>query len=540
MASKSPERTIPEILADEGFPGGAGYRELFQRMYAHGDAEALSFEGTSISYRDLLSMVAGVTEYLEAHGIGRGDHIAFMFRAHPIAVATYLGVIAAGGVLVPLYADLAGEPLLGTLRRLNVKAVVLERDYMDRVEPHRDELPSLDLLVEGLESEYAQAVRQGGDIDRILARSYPALTDPVMILSTSGTTGTPKGVVQFGSFGGGPLIALGKWNIDFPLRGYFCTSFGHGAMAFSSGLVFWQGGSLVIARRFSASRFWEDVAASGANYVHLLGTMQRMIYNQPQRATDRSHGVRLAVSAGMPQEIWADFVDRFGVRVVEMFAATDSGGLSLANDGSFPPGSAGRPWIDFEARLVDDAGAPAAVGELGELYMRPRGREAVIAYYNDEKERAEKIEDGWVKFGDYFRQDQEGNYWFVGRKREIIRRRGINLAPLSIEEPFSLDPRVDVACAFGVPSELGEDEIKLAIVAKDAASISIADLETLAALRLPAYMRPRYIEIVDELPLTTGTQRLVRSRLREGWATSGTWDATAGHFVSDEGAASHP
>jgi crotonobetaine/carnitine-CoA ligase len=281
---------------------------------------------------------------------------------------------------------------------------------------------------------------------------------------------------------------------------------------------------VVIARRFSASRFWDDIRRYGCTHFNLFGTMPQMLLAQPPHDNDRDHHVEDATVAGMPPEVWEAFTTRFGVRVCVPFSAIDSGGMWIGNPGKYPIGSCGRPWIDFEARLVDDDDADVPEGESGELIMRPRGGLPLVRYYNDPEASAEKTRGGWSRFGDLMRRDEEGNYWFVDRKRDVIRRRGIIIAPAQIEGVVSEFPGVLEVSAFAVPSELGEDEVKIAVVPREGASITPQEIALAGYESLPKHMRPRYVELVESLPKTP-TARVKRIELKANWRTATTWDS---------------
>jgi crotonobetaine/carnitine-CoA ligase len=411
--------------------------------------------------------------------------------------------------------------------------LVLGQSLRGRVEPFADALPKLREVIDVTGSDYAAAIDAGGDIAAFLERATPTPADPAMILSTSGTTGTPKGVTQFGSFCVGSYVAYKKWSRTGPVKAYICTSWGHGTIQFMSTLAFWTGGSVVLAERFSASRFFHEVHKYGCTYIHLIGTMQRMLFNQPAGEHDEDHGVLLCMSAGMPPDVWEGFEDRFHVKVVEIYSSTDAGGSWVTNPGRYPVGSVGRPWAETEARVVDDDGAEVPDGSIGELQLRPRSNPPIIHYYNDPSASLDKIREGWVWMGDYFKRDPEGNLWFIDRKRDLIRRRGINLAPASIEEAIRAHEGVFDVCAIAVPSELGEDDIKVVVVPMES-TLSPRELGEFAEGVLPKHMRPRYIEMAAQLPMTSGTQRVVRYQLREAWRNPRTWDVGAGAFVVGE------
>lgn len=527
------EPAVSTILAELGFPTGASFLDLI-RFMADGDQDAIAVEylDEKVTYGELLRMVAGAASYLESQGVKRGDHVGYKVTAHPNALATYLGVVTMGAVLVPVYSEIDGDVLQHVLDKYDVSTLIVNPELRHTVEAQLDRLPKLKRIYDVRDSEYADAIKAGADIEPYLKREYPTPADPCLLLSTSGTTGLPKGVLQFGNFCLGSVIAVKKWQLpEFPVKAYICTSWGHGAIQFMTTLSFWTRGSVVLAERFSASRYFDDVKKYGVNYIHPLGTMARMLFNQPPKPSDKDHEVRYCIAPAMPPDLWEAFEERFNVKVYEFYSSTDSSGLTLTNGGKYPPGSAGRPFIEAEAMIVDDDGNPVPDGEVGELLLRPKAGQPVVHYYNDPEASAEKVQNGWVWMGDYFRRDADGNYWFVDRKRDVIRRRGINLAPALIEDGVRKHDAVAEATAIAVPAELGEDEIKVVVVPRDE-SLTPSALAEHCAEVLPRHMRPRYIEFVDRLPTTPGTERIQRYKLRGNWRNSATWDVERNAYLA--------
>jgi crotonobetaine/carnitine-CoA ligase len=514
------EPAIADILASVGCPTGTTYRDLLAHMRAvPADSVAVEFGDEIISYWELLRRVAGAATHLEALEVSFGDNVAYRLRPHPNALVTYLAITLIGARAIPIYIETAGAVLRETLARMDARGIIVEPEALDEIH-HLG--ANLRFVTARAGTDYGEAICAGADISPFLGRTFPTAQDPAVILSTSGTTGRPKGVVMANTYSAAGLLTARKWGIGESLKCYIPTSFGHGAAFQVSSAAFWSDGSVVIAPRFSAREFWNDVHRHGCNYTHLLGTMPRMLLAAARSTHERDHGLRYLVSScGLPPQVWRSFEDRFNVRIHEIYSATDAGGCFMTNPGIFPAGSVGRPWAEVEARIVDDDGADVASGEVGALVMRPRGGSANVHYLADPEEAKTKVRDGWVWMGDAFTQDEAGNYYFVDRLRDVIRRRGVNLAPASIEVALMTHPGIDAVSAFAVPSELGEDEIKVAVVGARLTPQQIADHATTA---LPPHMRPRFIELVDALPTTSGTERVQRFRLLEHWRNPGTWD----------------
>jgi crotonobetaine/carnitine-CoA ligase len=529
-----PQPSVQEILEEVGCPTGTSYADLLRSMHAVApETPAVEFEDVVVTYGELLSQIAGAANYLENElGLGQGDHVAIRITSCPLAVVTYLAIELIGAVLVPVYHQIEGKVLVGTLDRLDVDAIVVNPDQVDEVEALKSGLPRLKHVIPIEGSEFEVAALDGASIDPFLERNYPVPTDPAVILSTSGTTGLPKGVVLLNTYSGSGLIAARKWGMDEPVKAYLAASWGHGQIQFCINFAFWLGGSVVLTTRFSVTRYWDEIRSYGCNVIFPIGTMQQMLFNQPERPDDAENPAKYCFSVGMPSSIWEKFEKRFGVRVFEFYSGTDAGGCFISNHGIYPPGSIGRPWEEFEARIVDEHGNEVERGATGLLLMRTKGVIPTINYYGPSPADEEKVRDGWIWLGDLFRQDEEGNYYFVDRARDIIRRRGINLAPALIEAELLKFDGVREVAAFAVPSDLGEDEIKVVIVADPQQGLVEKAVEKFADANLPKHMRPRYIELADEIPKTLGTEKVQRYRLRETWRSSSTFDVTIGTYLS--------
>jgi crotonobetaine/carnitine-CoA ligase len=531
------EPSIADIYAQMGYPKGTSFADMLREMAAApSDRLAVESDEGTFSYGEVVRRVAGAAALLEDRGIVRGVHTGFLFTPSIDALTTQLALLLVGAVVVPVYQEMGGIVLAERFNRLDVTAVVVSDDLRPIVDELLPTVPGITVVLDNApDGDLARATLAGGDIQPFVSRDHPTPGDPALILSTSGTTGLPKGVVMGQSYSSGGYVASQKWWFDEPPKCNIATSWGHGAIQFAFSIAFWSGGSVVIAKRFSASRFWDHVRAHGITYAHLLGTMPRMLFNQPPRPDDRDHPIKFCVAAAMPVDIWEAFEERFGVKVIEIYGATDAGGCFTSNPGIYPPGSIGRPWKEMEAIVVDDDMNEVADGEIGELLMRVKGVEPRIAYYADEDASKEKTHGGWIHLGDFVTRDAEGNLYFVARKRELIRRRGINLAPATIEDALRPHPGIADVAALAVPSELGEDEVKVVVVPKEH-DLTPASVAEFASGRLPAHMQPRYVEIATELPVTSATERVQRFVLRREWAGPHVWDCAAGAFMAEASA----
>jgi crotonobetaine/carnitine-CoA ligase len=227
-----------------------------------------------------------------------------------------------------------------------------------------------------------------------------------------------------------------------------------------------------------------------------------------------------------------EFKARFGVRVGTGFGMSEVGvplgsdGFDLANGTSCGRVRQGPPH--YEVRIVDEHDEPVPVGTVGELVVRS-GDPWVITpgYFNQPARTAEAWRNGWFHTGDAFRCDEDGNYYFVDRIKDAIRRRGENISSFEVEALVNQHPDVQECAAVAVPSELGEDEIKVVVVAAGDGSVDPAELLAFLEPRMPKFMLPRYVEVIAGLPKTDATFRTRKVELRDAGVTATTWDREA-------------
>ncbi|MHB8351914.1 MAG: AMP-binding protein [Thermoplasmata archaeon] len=484
---------------------------------------ALQFPERTLTYEQLDRGSDRVAAGLVAAGVRPGDRVAALLFNTPEFPLLWFGTAKSGAVLVPLNTGLKGTLLRYELEDSQAVALVLDGR---------------------LRSEY-EAVREGLGLDRIWQvgtapdatpedRSWrpfrdleeapgeapqhtPNPWDPAAILYTSGTTGPPKGaVIPHEKYLTTPreigarslLTADSVLFTALPL--FHCNAQEMTALtALENDLV------AAFDERFQASRFWEAAARVGATHVSLLISMINVLYKQPERPTDRSHSVRVALTAGATREIWPGFEQRFGVRIVELYGMTECGCTTLMNPpGAVRLGSVGTPLPFVEALVVDDHDRPVPVGERGELVVRPRQPYTMfLEYHRKPEQTVEAWRNLWFHTGDFVTRDSEGYYYFVDRKKDVIRRRGENLAPYDVESVLNAHPAVFESVVVGVPSPLGEEDVKAFVRLRPEATASPEELFHYCAERLPFFMVPRFIEFIAEIP-KTANQKAQRYLLR--------------------------
>jgi carnitine-CoA ligase len=488
------------------------------------DAIALRFAGGEISYAALDRESDRLANGLAAAGLAEGDRVAALLFNTPEFLPLWFALAKRRLVLVPLNTALKGELLRYELADSAPAGLVVDRRIWDAYAPLR---AGLAIPREWIVDAYApaEAIPSGARPFSSLRsdRAPPPLDpprpqDPTAILYTSGTTGPPKGAIiphekpltTAREIGARSRLAPGSVLFTaLPL--FHCNA---QEMTALTALLY----DLTAAfdERFHASSYWETAARMGATHVSLLISMINVLYKQPPKESDRSHAVRTALTAGTTRAIWPEFERRFGLTVIELYGMTECGCTTLMN----PPeairlGSIGTPLGFVEADVVDDDDRPVGPGVRGELVVRPRVPFAMfLGYLGKPEKTVEAWRNLWFHTGDYVTRDADGYYFFVDRKKDVIRRRGENLAPYDVETVLNRHPAVFESVVVGVPSPLGEEDVKAFIQLRDGASASPTEIFEFCAEHLPFFMVPRYVEFVAEIP-KTANQKSQRYVLRE-------------------------
>jgi crotonobetaine/carnitine-CoA ligase len=277
--------------------------------------------------------------------------------------------------------------------------------------------------------------------------------------------------------------------------------------------------TLALVEHFSASRFWQQVHASGATHIHFLGGILQILLKQPPSALDRQHGVRIAWGGGCPREIWRPFEERFGTQIRECYGMTECSSITTFNDNG-TVGAVGKPAPWFKVALIDAAGAPVSVGERGEIIVRTSLPGAITRGYLQNPDATARALRGEAFYtGDLGSFDADGNMYFHGRMTDNVRVRGENVSALEVEQVAAKHPAVEDCAMIGVAAEIGEQDIKLFVKRRADAALTPAELSDWLAKRLAPYQNPRYIAMIDDFE-RTASQRVMKHKLAASTAAA--------------------
>jgi carnitine-CoA ligase len=491
--------TIPRLLAAaaERDPDGTWLRT---------DDATMSFAGAA-------QRVAGLAGALRSAGIRRGDLVMTTARTTPPYLLCWLALASVGAVTVPVNPRSAPAELAGLVRQVAPRALISDADLAGLVDGAGvADLPALGVLDADL--LLGAAAGDGAGLP-----DFATPGDVAALIPTSGTTGRSKLVIQthraYAMAGEGfpfwmELTAADRLMTSLPL-------FHINAPAYSVMGSLACGAGLVLLPRFSASGFLDAARRHGATEFNAIGAMLEILMRQPPRPDDADTPLRLCYTGPAPErERQLEMERRFGIRIVVGYAMSESPYGLIWPRGTRPYGTLGavrqHPVLGTvnEARVVSPDGRVLGPGETGEIELR--NPVLTPGYWGMPEETAALFDDGWLRTGDLVTVGDDGTYTFVGRQKEVLRRRGENLSPLEVEEVLGAHPAVLECAVVGVESELSEDEVKAFVVLADGASVSFDELRAFAAERLAAFKVPRYWQLIGELPHTP-TARVAKHRL---------------------------
>jgi crotonobetaine/carnitine-CoA ligase len=412
----------------------------------------------------------------------------------PSLVQVWLGAIWAGGIPAAVNPEL-------TKAEINY----LRDDLQPTVTLIHDEVDALDARV--IESETPAFAAQPLEV--------------AAIVYTSGTTSRPKGVmVRHAAYTETGASFPGWIGLKGPQRLWACLPLFHiNAQAYSLMTALAHGFPIGLTPKFHASTFWRDAQALGVTSVNVVGAMLEFLAAQPESTWVESSLRTIYAAPGPPPAQRDQLEARFRLRILTGYGMSENpfGCAESATSRTKPrsiglPRQPASPAFENELRIVPQEGGDAEAGEVGELYFR--NPVMTPGYWNAPEATAATIKDGWLHTGDAGYRDQDGDVFLTGRYKEMMRRRGENIAPAEVEEVLLAHRTVRAAAVFGVPAGLQEDEVVAVVVLQDGALPDEAALKAWAKTRLAAYKVPSRIHFRDSLP-TTATHRVAKESLRK-------------------------
>jgi long-chain acyl-CoA synthetase len=460
---------------------------------------AIKLDDLELTYGQLDGASASLAGLLREHGFEPGDRVGIMLPNIPYFPVCYYGVLRAGGIVVPMNVLLKRREVAFYLKDSGAQLLIAWHEFGSDAQDGAAEAGAECLLVKP--GEFDQTLGEAPMDTRV---ADTADDDTAVILYTSGTTGTPKGAelthlnLTRNAEGSRNLFGIGNEAIQLGALPLF-HSFGQtcGMNATIGG-----GGTMTLMPRFDPGTALEIIQRDRVNVFQGVPTMYGAMLHFPGREKFDVSTLALCASGGsaMPVELLRGFEKAFGCKILEGYGLSETSPVASFNhvDRERKPGSIGQPIEGVEMKVVDDDRNEVAQGEVGEIVIR--GYNVMKGYWRRPQDTAETIIDGWLHTGDMGKVDEDGYFYIVDRKKELIIRGGYNVYPREIEEVLYEHPDVREAAVVGIPHDEYGEEVGAAVALKEGASTSPEELRDYVRQQVAAYKYPRRVWLVDELP----------------------------------------
>jgi len=488
---------------------------------------AISYKDKRITYSELDSRANRVANGISAMGLKKGDKVGILLYNCSEFVEIYYGMAKAGIISVPINFRLAGPEIEYVVKNSDAKALIMGEDFCDTVDPIRGNLDMIgekDYVVLGDHTpDYAIGY---DDLMTGASDGDPSVdikeTDPYFIGYTSGTTGFPKGAVMphrsiynivISHLIGRGVLPDDKYLLIMPLF--------HSNSVWHFNLLLFIGGTVCIypSGGFNPVEILELIEEEKVTCANMVPTMSNLILNVPDKDKYDVSSMRWLVSSSAPlltktkEELCSFFKHS---KLYEGYGSTETGAVT-----SLPPEdqlrkirSIGKPYFGQEVKLMDGNGKEVSVGEVGELYSR--GPTQMSEYYNDPKKTRNAFLGEWLCVGDMSVMDEEGYFYLVDRKQDMIISGGENVYPTEVEEVLSRHPKVYEIAVIGIPDEKWGEALKAVIVLKPGEEATEEEIIKFCEGKLAGYKKPKSVDFIEasDMPKTP-TGKILRRPLKE-------------------------
>ena len=490
-------------------------------------------DGTEWTCRQTLEYTQSTAALLQQHGVKQGDFVVAWLPSGPAMLRTWFALNYLGAVFVPINVDYRGSILRHAIAESSASLMVAHPQLVERLDILED-IPLEQLLTVGqsepLQNHDLNIIETDLECTGNLVTQHADVNewDLQMIIFTSGTTGPSKGVMC-------PYLHM--WSTGQATYGYLRDD---DCMLVELPMFHVGGVSPVMAglsnrariamySGFSTDQYWQRISEAGATTTSgLIGSMASFLEKAPFREGEADNTLRMVTLMLNQQAINA--AERYSFSYISGFNMTELSGPLITEVDCKVPGSIGQPRTGCECRVVDDHDYECGPDEIGELIVRMDLPWTVnMGYLNRPEATAEAWRNGWFHTGDLVKKDKDGNFFFVDRKKDAVRRRGENVSSIEVEADVMSFETVAEAAVVGIPSPHGDEEILVAVVAKSGQEVDPKALAEFLVPRMPHYMVPRYFRIIESLP-RTATNKVKKVDIRDAGITADTWDREAANM----------
>ncbi len=518
---KYEERTVGNVLEDKA-------RTIGDKVYLlHGDMK--------ITYKEINSGANSVANSLLRLGIQKGDKVCVIMTNSVEYFHTWFALAKIGAVMVPINIALKGNLLRHIIQNSDASVVIADRDLVDRVAFIQEEIKKVRTVI--IVPDYSE--KEVGFSSDFTLKKFDELRsgstenpprhvhfyDPMSILYTSGTTGPSKGAILSHCY----HYAVPNRERQF-LRYqedsvvYSCLPLFHANASMAALGAMVAEGTFAMGKRFSLTTFWDEIRSYQATHTNVLGSIFALLARQPRKEDDANNPLRVMNAVPWLPE-FEEFEKRFSLKLITMYGLTETGIPVVAPfEEKIRPRTCGKALPAYDVRIFDDYDVECGPNTTGEFVVRGKEPYGMMdSYYNMPEATVKVSRNLWFHTGDWGYRDEDGYFYFVDRKKDALRRSGENISSFEVEGVINSHPKILESAVFAVPSELGEDEVKVAVVLKKGEKLSPEELVSFCNDRMAYFAVPRYVEFRESLPKTP-TSRVEKYKLREEGVTKDTWD----------------
>ena len=474
-------------------------RLLTDAAAEHGGRPAVRLDDLTLTYTELDAAVSRCAGLLREAGVSPGDRVGVMLPNVPQFPVVYYGVLRAGGIVVPMNVLLKERETRFYLDDPGARLVLVAEEVAAAARAGADAVGARCIVVDDAFAEQlAGAEPVTGDAER-------EGSDTAVILYTSGTTGTPKGaeLTHDNLYDNARVTAttLFEFTCEDVVLGALPLFHAFGQTCAMNAAVH-AGALLTMLPRFDPAKGLAVIARDHVTVFEGVPTMFNAFLHHPDRDSYDVSSLRVCCSGGaaIPVEVLKGFEEAFGCTVLEGYGLSETSPVASFNHphATRKPGSIGTPIEGVQMKVADDEGTEVADGDVGQIFIR--GHNVMKGYWQRPDATDEVMVDGWFGTGDMARRDEDGLYFIVDRKKDMIIRGGYNVYPREIEEVLYEHPSVLEAAVIGMPDDSLGEEVAAVVVVKQGADLDVSELRAFVKDQVAGYKYPRVIWVVDELP----------------------------------------
>lgn len=495
---------------------------------------AYHFMGKDTSYAEFDQSVSMFATALQGAGVEKGDHVAFLLGNTPHFLISLYATMRIGATAIPINPIYSPDEISYILHNSDAKVVIALDPLLPLVEKAAAMFPSIEhYIICEMSADVGEKIavlpeRAKAKVQlfsQLITKGRPDFApididenETAIILYTSGTTGHPKGAMlthkNIYSNARDVSDYLGFSEDDkvvatLPVFHVFALT-----VVVNAPLL--RGATILLVPRFSPAEVFDTIRTEKATVFAAVPTMYNFMYQYPKGKLSDFDTVRLSISGGssLPVALLHNFEEKFNVRVSEGYGLSEASPVTCFNplDRERVPGSIGTNIVNVVNKVVDEFGEEVGVNEVGELVVQ--GPNVMKGYYKMPEETAAAIRDGWLYTGDLARQDEDGYFYIVDRKKDMIIVGGYNVYPREVEEVLFTHRAIVEAAVVGVPDPDFGEEVQAFVVLKEGAEVTEAQLQKFCEKRLAKYKVPKVIDFLDELPKNT-TGKILRRSLKD-------------------------